>query len=124
MSGFWYLATPYSKHPRGIEAAYNEAIAAAVICICSGVMVFSPIAHTHAIAVVGELPGHYERWSELDEAMISAATGVIVVQMDGWQQSSGIAAEIALAERLGKPVLYMLPDGPVPTTGYFGSTKG
>ena len=124
MSGFWYLATPYSKHPRGIEAAYNEAVAAAVICIHAGVMVFSPIAHTHAIATVGELPGHYEQWSQLDEAMISAAVGVIVVQMDGWEQSSGIAAEVELAERIGKPVLYMPAGGPVPTTGYFGSAKG
>lgn len=114
MSGFWYLATPYSKHPRGLEAAHQEAIDAAVICIRAGVMVYSPIAHTHAIAVTGNLPGHYEQWAALDEAMIAASNGIIVVKMDGWDQSSGIAAEIKEAEGLGKPVIYMPANGPAP----------
>jgi len=114
MTGFYYLATPYSKHPRGTEAAFQEAIAAAVTCIRAGVMVYSPIVHTHPIAVAGELPGHFEQWAAFDKAMIAASEGIIVVQMDGWQQSSGIAAEIEMAAALGKPVLYVPADGPVP----------
>ncbi len=114
MTGFYYLATPYSRYERGTEAAFQDAIAAAVICIRAGIQVFSPIAHTHPIAVHGGLAGHFEMWASLDEAMIRASDGMIVVRMDGWDRSEGIAAEIAICERLRKPVLYMEPDGPAP----------
>lgn len=114
MTGFWYLATPYSKHPRGHEAAFAEAIEAAAICIRGGVMVVSPIAHSHPIAVRGAIGGHYDAWRELDEALIDASNGIIVVEMDGWQESEGIAFELERAAALGIPVLYMSPAGPAP----------
>jgi len=76
--------------------------------------VFSPITHTHVISEVGNLSGAYERWATLDEAMIAASAGMIIVEMDGWRESVGIAAEIEICRRLTKPVYYMRPDGPVP----------
>lgn len=114
MSGFYYLATPYSKHPRGHDAAFGEAITAAAICIRAGIMVVSPIAHSHPIAVNGGIEGHYEAWRDLDEALIDASRGIIVVEMDGWQQSEGIAFEVELAKSIGLPVFYMKPEGPPP----------
>lgn len=114
VKGFWYLATPYTKHPRGIDVAHYEACAAAAICFKAGVQVFAPIPHTHAIALVGQLAGHFEQWAQLDDAMIRASRGVIVVEMDGWSESVGINAECVLAQALGKPILYMPKDGPPP----------
>jgi hypothetical protein len=111
---FYYLATPYSKYPAGLDAAYRDAATAAAVCFRSGILVFSPIAHTHVISKVGNLSGGFERWAALDEAMIAASAGMIVVEMDGWQESVGITAEIEMCRRLGKSVHYMRPDGPVP----------
>jgi len=115
VTGFWYLATPYTRHPRGVEAAHMEACAAAAICFRAGVQVFAPIPHTHNIAVIGQIAGHFDQWAAFDEIMIRASIGVIVVTMDGWRESTGVNAEITLAIRLRKPVLYMPPDGPPPT---------
>lgn len=107
MTGFWYLATPYSKYRAGTEAAYRDACALAAHLFRAGVQVYSPIAHTHAIAEIGGLAGHFERWAAFDEAMIRASDGLIVAAtMDGWRESAGIAAEIAICERLRKPVHY------------------
>jgi len=30
--------------------------------------------------------------------------------LDGWQQSVGVRAEIAIAQHLGKPITYLRPD--------------
>ncbi len=114
MTGFWYLATPYSRYSKGIEAAFNDAVSAAATCIKAGVMVFSPIAHSHPIAVAGQIAGHFEQWAALDEAMIAASNGMIVVEMEGWQESAGIKAEIDLCHKLGKSVHFMPLNDPAP----------
>lgn len=109
MSGFIYLASPYSRYPGGIDAAHAEVCQIAAALFRAGTLVYSPIAHTHAIAKTGGLDLGFEQWAAFDEAMIAASDGMIVVKMDGWQDSAGIAAEIAICKRLGKPVQYMDP---------------
>lgn len=115
MSGFYYLATPYSRYPRGKEAAFRDACHAAAICFKAGILVFSPIAHSHYIAVYGDIDGGFGQWAAFDAAMIEASDGMIVVKMDGWEDSAGIAAEIEICRRHGKRVLYVEPDGPAPS---------
>jgi hypothetical protein len=108
-SGWKYLATPYSKHPAGVDAAHAEACAIAARLFKMGMLVYSPIAHTHAIAKTGGLDLGFEQWAAFDEAMIAASDGMVVAMMDGWQDSTGIAAEIVICKRLGKPVQYLDP---------------
>lgn len=103
---FWYLASPYSKYPLGTEAAYRDVCALAARLFKAGIPVYSPIAHTHAIAVIGGLDGHFEQWKRFDEAMIAASCGVIVAMLEGWRESAGIAAEIAICKRQRKPTRY------------------
>jgi hypothetical protein len=114
MTGFYYLATPYSRYPYGPVGAFKDAVSAAATCIKAGVMVFSPIAHSHPIAVTGQIAGHFEQWAALDEAMIAASNGMIVVEMEGWQESAGIKAEIDLCHKLEKPIYFMPLNGPAP----------
>jgi len=103
--GFHYLATPYSRFPAGLEEAHRQACLAAAECFREGLVVFSPIAHSHAIAFVGGLGGDYETWQHCAEAMMAAA-GLIVVMMEGWEASVGIEAEIQWFRRAGKPIAY------------------
>jgi len=35
----------------------------------------------------------------------------VVLTLDGWRESMGVAEEIRMAGRLGKPVRYLTPDG-------------
>lgn len=109
MLGFYYMATPYSRYAGGIEEAYRLACLAAADCFREGLLVFSPIAHTHSIAKFGGLGTGYDTWNKYDEAMMNAAAGLIVVQMDGWQESAGITAEIEWFEKSGKPVVFRDP---------------
>ena len=110
MSGYWYLATPYSKYPEGPEAAWKEASKQAAICFKAGISVFCPIAHTHSIAIEGDLAGDYKMWNAFDVAMMNSAKGLIVCKMKSWDISYGIEKEIEyMASVCHKPVKFMVP---------------
>lgn len=108
---FWYLGSPYSKYLDGLDAAHREVCRAAAGLIKAGVPVYSPIAHTHPIAVHGELdPLDHNIWLPADEPMMDAAKGLIVLMLTGWQASFGLSHEIGVFLKAGKPVVYMSPD--------------
>lgn len=111
---FWYLATPYSKYPGGIEAAFILACQAAADLIEAGVRVYSPIAHTHPIAVYGHIdPYAHDIWLPADAPFMEAAFGLIVLRAPGWGESYGIGEEIKVFSAAGKPIVYM-DEGKVP----------
>lgn len=107
---FFYLATVYSRHPHGIEAAHREACIQAAYLIRHGVPVYSPIAHTHPIAIHGALdPLDHDIWLPADEPMMRAAVGLIVCKMHGWETSKGVQHEIDVFEKADKPIIFMEP---------------
>lgn len=110
MKTFSYLATPYSKWETGIEDAFKEASRLAARLLLRGISVYSPIAHTHSIAIYGQLdPLDHSIWLPFDEAMMEAAERLIVAQLKGWRESRGIAHEIDFFRQRGKPVQYVDP---------------
>lgn len=105
---FYYLATPYTRYPDGHEAAYAAAVTETARLIAAGHVIFSPIVHSHPLVAHGH-GVEFSYWAKFDDVMIRAARGVIVCMLLSWRDSTGIAEEIKLAERLGKPVTYMVP---------------
>lgn len=104
----WYLATPYSKYPAGIEAAFRDAAKATADLLRAGVSVYSPIAHTHPVAVYGKVdPFDHDIWLPFDAAMMERADGIIVLKMTTWDESRGIAYEIEAFKAAGKPIVYL-----------------
>ena len=107
---YWYLATPYSKYPGGIEAAFILACRAAADLIRAGVRVYSPIVHTHPIAIHGGIdPYDHKIWLPAATPFLKAATGLLVLRAESWEQSYGIAEEIKAFDHADKPILYMDP---------------
>ncbi len=74
-----------------------------------GLVIYSPIAHCHPIAVRTGLPRDWSFWQKLDHDMIRGASAVWVLQLPGWETSKGVAAEIGIATELGIPVVPILP---------------
>lgn len=108
MGGYFYLATVYSKWPRGIEDAWLEACRIAGWVVGQGVPVYCPIAHTHPLAIHGNLdPLDHGIWIPADRPLMHAATGLIVAQMDGWKDSYGIGVEINEFMDMNKPIFYL-----------------
>ena len=112
---YYYVATPYSRYPGGFEEAYQKACRHTCVLIRAGIPVFCPIAHTHGFAHYGDLP-HVDAalWERVDRAFLALAGGLIVVKMTGWQDSKGIAHEIATIEKRGRPIYYWDPADALP----------
>jgi len=109
-----YLATPYSKYPAGIEQAFIDASKVAANLMIAGVKVYSPIAHTHPLAVHGNVdPYDHSIWLPFDQAIMDAASACVVAMMPGWRQSKGTAHELEYFEKGGKPVFYYAPAAPL-----------
>lgn len=110
MKSFYYLASPYSRYPAGIEQAFRDACRETGLLIRAGIPVFSPIAMTHPVAMVcGMDPLDHSIWLAADRPMMDAAEGIIVCQMEGWEHSYGIAEEIKVFKAANKVVIYMVP---------------
>lgn len=106
--GYWYLATPYSKYPLGLEMAFQHACIAAAELVNRGVRLYCPIAHTHPIAEYGEIePRNHEIWLPLDKPLMDAARGLIVVKMPSWHESYGIKVETKTFREADKQVHYL-----------------
>lgn len=108
---FWYLATPYAKYPFGHHKAWQDACWYGIMLMRNGVHVFSPIAHSHALAI-NSLLTHEERnshdfWMPNDLALLSVSNGVLVAPMEDWGLSKGVGMEIDRANELNLPV-YLL----------------
>lgn len=105
-----YLASPYSHpDPAVREARVLTVCHAAAALIRAGQHVFSPIAHSHPIAAYG-LPTDWPFWEALLRNHLGRCDELVVLTMDGWRESVGVTAEIAIAKELGKPVRFLAPD--------------
>lgn len=104
----WYLATPYTNYPEGLEIAFVDASRAAGALLRRGELVYSPIAHCHPIAIHAriDLRAH-DIWLPFDAGMMRAADGCAVVKMPGWRESFGVGEEIKAFVAAGKPVRYL-----------------
>lgn len=105
-----YLATPYSKYADGLEAAFQLACRHAALLIRNGIPVFSPIAHSHPIALGGGLdPLSHDIWLAADRPLMEACDVLVVVMAEGWEDSFGVRHEIDVFSRAGKRIVWMQP---------------
>jgi Domain of unknown function (DUF1937) len=108
---FIYLAVPYS-HPNPQIRVHRFEIANRIAgnLMKSGEIVYSPISHTHPIAVCCNLPYEFDYWEKVDTAFLGRSKKLIVVMLDGWKESKGIEKEIAIARRLKINISYCYYD--------------
>lgn len=109
MGGFWFLSSPYTLAPDHEEAC-KQACAATGALIKKGARVFSPIAHSHTVALHGGVdPLDVKLWLDQNAPLLRAAHGLIVLKLPGWRNSKGVEAEIKYMRDLNKPIMSMEP---------------
>lgn len=110
MSGYTYLASPYSSPDEAVRLRRFEAAAeAAARMMREGRVVFSPIAHSHPIDAFFPEPESGEFWHTQDVHFLRHADRMAVLMLHGWRESKGIARELAVARELHIPVEYIEP---------------
>ncbi len=103
-----YLAGPYSHEDETIRVQRFEALTKkAAELMIDGFTVFSPITHGHAIAERHDLPLDFDWWQHQCLDMLSRASKLIVLRLDGYDQSRGVQAEIVHAEKLQIAIEFM-----------------
>lgn len=108
--GYYYLATPYSKWTHGIHDANIVAQKMAGELIKVGVPVYSPIAHTHGIALAANIdPFSHAIFMPADKPLFEGAFGLLIADLNGWRESKGVAIEIGWAKELKKPIWVISP---------------
>ena len=103
-----YLACPYSHRIEAIRIErFEYANKAAAGLMKDGHIVFSPISHSHSIAVQNNLPLDFDFWEKFDISFIEWCDCILILQINGWDKSEGIKKEIEIAKQLNKPVYYI-----------------
>lgn len=100
-----YVGSPYSNG--NLEHRYRQ-----VMHYCHQLMkmrkwCYSPIVHCHEIAKVYKLPTDVGYWAEYNFAMMRGAYAFHVLQLEGWDKSTGVQIETAYWRGMGRegPIL-------------------
>lgn len=108
MKELFYLAIPYTGKE---DLSYLVSCKVAGKLMEGGVLVFSPIAHSHSIVQETNLDPHDEDlWLGLDLRILRHCDRLVVVTLPGWEQSKGVQIEMDEAQRLGIPIFFVPPD--------------
>ena len=105
-----YLALPYNhKDPEVVEQRVRA------LCIIDGffaeqgVHTISPILK-HLVLQHTQLPSSWEYWSTFSETLLSRCSKLVVLKIPGWEKSTGVNAEILLAEKYNLLIEYIDPN--------------
>lgn len=106
---FAYLASPYSLYPHGRDRAVEDVALIAATLIHAGVQLFCPVAHSALLVRAGIPPLDGTLWARINAPFLGCCSVLILARMDGWRESSGIAAEVDFFERHAKPIYDLYP---------------
>lgn len=106
MAKLIYLATPYSKYVGGTHEAFLGACLAATILRArhNGTRFYSPIQESHPIAIdtdIDRLDANF--WISFNRPIMDRCDELWIVEMPGWMESKGIAAEADIFAESGRP---------------------
>ena len=105
---FIYIASPYTHPDKHVRTQrYEQVRDYTAECLKNGEIVYSPINDNHPIAIANEMPTNWEFWARVDKAFIAVCSKVRVYQMDGWDKSVGVSAEVEYAKSIGKEIEYV-----------------
>lgn len=105
-----YLASPYSHpDPAVKQSRYEEVRYATAWYLKNRIWVYSPIVHCHELARAHGMPTDAGFWKELNHVWIDRLDSVVVLMLDGWRGSVGVADEIDYASETGKSLEYADP---------------
>lgn len=106
-----FLSSPFS-HPNNAirEDRVTAAGNACAWLYRQDYLPMSPIAHWHRIAQRNKLPTEAMAWTEWNRQWVYASDAVVVLELNGWRDSQGIAMEVAWANENETPVWRMRPN--------------
>ena len=103
-----YLASPYSDGDAKVRQDRADVVSkVAGLLLHKGYIVFSPISHSHPIALVCKMPTDWKFWETFCKAYLSVAHKLFVLTVPGWEQSVGVRKEMEIAMQLKIPIYFI-----------------
>lgn len=103
-----YLAAPYThKDRRVVKERVNKINTVASLLMNRGHIVFSPISHSHYIAVDNNLPTDFKFWQAMNHSFIDWSDAMGVLMLDGYNYSDGIEDEKKFCCLTNKHIFYI-----------------
>lgn len=113
-----FISSPYSPTDPKVKGdvslseklrqhRYEKAEAYCAKLYMQGIHALSPIVNNHYLAKHQSVPADFNFWQSYCYKLIDASTEVHVLCLHGWDRSEGVLAEIAYADKLGKPVIFV-----------------
>jgi hypothetical protein len=107
-----YIAIPYSSGDASEELmTYRAKISDFIFSELAkeGRILYAPISSCHHIAVKYGLPRDWQFWKTMDEVFLEKVDKLVVVMLEGWDTSTGLKAELEIAEERGIEIEYIDP---------------
>ena len=105
-----YLAGPYSQDP---DAMFKQHMRHAALLMAQSIQVFSPILHCHPVAGQYSMPTDFSFWEAYNLNMLKRCDKLYVMDIPGWDKSTGVKGEIFYARQLDIPVYLYNTNGTV-----------
>lgn len=102
----YYIAGPYTHKNTNVQDQREiEHSKISAELLKNGYLIYSPIAETIMLAKHGKLIGtDWDTWREKDLKMLERCDELLIINIDGWQQSRGVKGEVKYCFKNNKPV--------------------
>lgn len=111
---FYYLSIPYNSKKADPDEATAEVAwrmeqfwNAVAYFIRKGSHVWSPMTLEPAVRSHPDIPRDWAYWAGYSNKLLHASHAIIVLCLPGWEESTGVQAELTGARELGLPIGYM-----------------
>lgn len=104
-----YVAAPYTHtDPTVVRQRILTFAKVMSNLIAAGEHPVSPLMNHFLVDYVEtDFPLTWEYWQEYSYSLLSVSKELHVITMDGWEESTGVAAEIEMANQLNLPIRYI-----------------
>lgn len=101
---FIYLGTPYT-HPDLMvqDERYSIALQMTYYFLKKGYLVYCALAHNNLFNAMG-YTGDWEHWQNHNHQMLIRCNKLLVLELNGWETSQGLKAEIRIAKEHHIPI--------------------
>lgn len=105
-----YVASPYTSFEGDVDTAAIEINLVLLKLRAQRLYnLFSPIAHWHEAAYLGDLPTSHEAWRDENRHKLEQCSVLLIVELPGWDLSDGIKWEISVMKKASKPIYFLNP---------------
>jgi hypothetical protein len=103
-----YLAGPYAHVYEHMKCRrYEQLTFVTAMLLRSGTTVYSPITHCHPLAQQYDMPRDHSFWLNHDLAILARCDKLLVLRLEGWENSIGLRREIEFANEKNIPIEYI-----------------